>query len=440
MGVGQIIFLFILIITGYISYVLYGRVWRNIRLGKKEVLRDQPARRLKNVLLIAFGQKKMFKRIIPAVFHLFIYLAFVITQIALIEILIDGITGSHRVLASRLGGVYTFVLSFIEVLSVLALIATIVFLVRRLILRVPRFQNREMRGWPSRDAIIILVLELVLITAIFTMHGADMVLQNLLPDQYPATGMLPVSGRLGPWLFGGLDLPALMILERTGWWLHILVVFGFLIYLPVSKHLHILLAFPNTYFARLDPPGKMQNMPEVMNEVKSMLGIGEDGDGSDMSEELPEFGAKDVMDLSWKNILDAYTCTECGRCTAVCPANITGKKLSPRKVVMDVRDRAEEVGRALDADPDLTKENFEDGKSLFDRITSEELAACTTCNACVEACPVLINPLEIILQMRRYEILTLSAGPSEWVPMFNALENTGAVWQMPEERDAWTKD
>lgn len=440
MGVGQIIFLFILIITGYISYVLYGRVWRNIRLGKKEVLRDQPGRRLKNVLLIAFGQKKMFKRIIPAVFHLFIYLAFVITQIALIEILIDGITGSHRVLASRLGGVYTFVLSFIEVLSVLALIATIVFLVRRLILRVPRFQNREMRGWPSRDAIIILVLELVLITAIFTMHGADMVLQNLLPDQYPATGMLPVSGRLGPWLFGGLDLPALMILERTGWWLHILVVFGFLIYLPVSKHLHILLAFPNTYFARLDPPGKMQNMPEVMNEVKSMLGIGEDGDGSDMSEELPEFGAKDVMDLSWKNILDAYTCTECGRCTAVCPANITGKKLSPRKVVMDVRDRAEEVGRALDADPDLTKENFEDGKSLFDRITSEELAACTTCNACVEACPVLINPLEIILQMRRYEILTLSAGPSEWVPMFNALENTGAVWQMPEERDAWTKD
>lgn len=440
MGVGQIIFLFILIITGYISYVLYGRVWRNIRLGKKEVLRDQPARRLKNVLLIAFGQKKMFKRIIPAVFHLFIYLAFVITQIALIEILIDGITGSHRVLASRLGGVYTFVLSFIEVLSVLALIATIVFLVRRLILRVPRFQNREMRGWPSRDAIIILVLELVLITAIFTMHGADMVLQNLLPDQYPATGMLPVSGRLGPWLFGGLDLPALMILERTGWWLHILVVFGFLIYLPVSKHLHILLAFPNTYFARLDPPGKMQNMPEVMNEVKSMLGIGEDGDGSDMSEELPEFGAKDVMDLSWKNILDAYTCTECGRCTAVCPANITGKKLSPRKVVMDVRDRAEEVGRALDADPELTKENFEDGKSLFDRITSEELAACTTCNACVEACPVLINPLEIILQMRRYEILTLSAGPSEWVPMFNALENTGAVWQMPEERDAWTKD
>lgn len=439
MGVDQIIFIFILIITGYISYVLYGRVWRNIHLGKKEVLRDQPGRRLKNVLLIAFGQKKMFKRIIPAVFHLFIYVAFVITQIALIEILIDGLTGSHRVLAARLGGLYTFVLGFIEVLSVLALVATIVFLARRLILRVARFQNREMKGWPSRDAIIILVLELVLITAIFTMHGADMVLQNLLPDQYPDTGMLPVSGRLGPWLFGGLDVPALMILERTGWWLHILVVFGFLIYLPVSKHLHILLAFPNTFYARLDPPGKMQNMPEVMNEVKSMLGIGEDGDGADMSEELPEFGAKDVMDLSWKNIMDAYTCTECGRCTAVCPANITGKKLSPRKVVMDVRDRAEEIGRALDADPDLTKENFDDGKSLFDRITSEELAACTTCNACVEACPVLINPLEIILQMRRYEILTLSAGPSEWVPMFNALENTGAVWQMPEERDAWTK-
>lgn len=438
MGVDQIIFIFLLIIIGYISYVLYGRVWRNIHLGKKEVLRDQPGKRLRNVLLVAFGQKKMFKRIIPAVFHLFIYVAFVITQIALIEILIDGLTGKHRTLATRLGGLYTFVLGFIEILSVLALVATIVFLSRRLILKISRFQNSEMKGWPSKDAIIILVLELVLISAIFTMHGADVVLQGLGLDQYPDTGTLPVSGWLGPLLFGGLDVSTLMVLERTGWWLHILVVFGFLIYLPISKHLHILLAFPNTFYARLDPPGKMRNMPEIMTEVKSMLGIGEGNEESDLSEELPEFGAKDVMDLSWKNVLDAYTCTECGRCTAVCPANMTGKKLSPRKIVMDVRDRAEEIGRALDADPDLTKENFDDGKSLFDRITSEELAACTTCNACVEACPVLINPLDVILQMRRYEILTMSAGPAEWVPMFNALENTGAVWQMPEERDAWT--
>src|SRR5690625_110040 len=439
MDVGQILFIVLLIVVGYISYVLYGRVWRNIQLGQKEDLNDQPRKRLRNVLLIAFGQKKMFKRMIPAVFHLFIYIAFLITQVALIEILIDGITGSHRFFASRLGGFYTFVLGFIEILSVLALIATIVFLARRLVLKVGRFQNREMKGWPSRDAIIILVLELVLITAIFTMHSADVVLQGRGVEGYSSTGSLPVSGWLGPEFFGNLEAGTLIFLERTGWWLHILVVFGFLVYLPISKHLHILLAFPNTYFARLDPPGKMKNMPEVMKEVKSMLGI-EDGEpAGDMSEELPEFGAKDVMDLSWKNILDAYTCTECGRCTAVCPANMTGKKLSPRKVVMDVRDRAEEVGRALDADPALTKKNFDDGKSLFDRITSEELAACTTCNACVEACPVLINPLDIILQMRRYEILTLSAGPSEWVPMFNAMENMGAVWQMPEERDAWTK-
>lgn len=439
MDVGQILFIVLLIVVGYVSYVLYGRVWRNIQLGQKEDLSDQPGKRLRNVLLIAFGQKKMFKRVIPAVFHLFIYVAFLITQVALIEILIDGITGSHRFFASRLGGFYTFVLGFIEVLSVLALVATFVFLARRLILKVSRFQNREMKGWPSRDAIIILVLELVLITAVFMMHSADVVLQGRGVEGYSSTGALPVSGWLGPAFFGNLEIGTLVFLERTGWWLHILVVFGFLVYLPVSKHLHILLAFPNTYFARLDPPGKMRNMPDVMKEVKSMLGIGEDDSTDEMSEELPEFGAKDVMDLSWKNILDAYTCTECGRCTAVCPANMTGKKLSPRKIVMDVRDRAEEVGKALDADPSLTKLNFDDGKSLFDRITSEELAACTTCNACVEACPVLINPLDIILQMRRYEILTLSAGPSEWVPMFNAMENMGAVWQMPEERDAWTK-
>ena len=439
MNIGQIIFIFLLIVVIYISTKLYGRVWRNINLGKNEVIRDQPRRRLRNVLLIAFGQKKMFKRIIPAIFHLFIYLAFLLTQVELIEILIDGLSGKHRSFATTLGGFYTFVIGFIEVLSLLALVATIIFIVRRVVLQIPRFQKPEMSGWPRRDALIILALELTLIFGIFTMNSADMVLQGRGVPHFPDTGNLPISGWLGPILLGGLENSALIFLERFGWWLHILVVFGFLVYLPISKHLHILLAFPNTFYARLEPKGQMRNMPEVMNEVKSMLGMTEGDEDNSMAEDLPEFGAGDVMDLSWKNVLDAYTCTECGRCTDVCPANITGKKLSPRKIVMDVRDRAEEIGRTLDSNPQMTRENYDDGKNLFDRITPEELHACTTCNACVEACPVLISPLDIILEMRRYEILTLAAGPSDWTPMFNSMENTGAVWQMPEERAAWTK-
>ncbi|MBY5958435.1 (Fe-S)-binding protein [Membranicola marinus] len=440
MDIGQIIFLLLLIVVLYISAKLYSRIWRNIHLGKKESLRDQPARRIRQVLLVAFGQKKMFKRIVPAIFHLFIYLAFLLTQIELIEILLDGLTGRHRIFATSLGGFYTFVIGFIEILSVLALIATIAFIVRRVILKVARFQQPEMWGWPSRDALIILTLELVLIFGILTMNSADVVLQARAVPHFPDTGELPISGWLGPALLGGMETSTLIILERFGWWLHILVVFGFLIYLPISKHLHILLAFPNTYFARLAPKGKMKNMPEVMNEVKSMLGLTEEEDAPPMTDELPEFGAADVMDLSWKNVLDAYTCTECGRCTAECPANITGKKLSPRKIMMDVRDRAEEIGKTLDTNPEMTRQNYDDGKNLFDRITPEELHACTTCNACVEACPVLINPLDIILQMRRYEILTLASGPSDWTSMFNSMENTGAVWQVPEERDAWTKN
>jgi len=268
---------------------------------------------------------------------------------------------------------------------------------------------------------------------------------------YPDTGFLAVSGWMGPLLFGGLEQSTLAGLERFGWWLHILTVFGFILYLPYSKHLHIFLAFPNTYFERLKPAGKMDNMPEIMNEVKSMMGLDENGaePAMDMEAELPEFGSNDVFSLSWKNIMEAYSCTECGRCTAACPANITGKKLSPRKIMMDIRDRAEEVGAKIDSgdkeyakDPEkpLSRDNFDDGRSLFDYITGEELHACTTCNACVEACPVLINPLDPILKMRRYEILTLSQGPSDWMPMFNSIENGGAAWAMTTDRDQWVKD
>lgn len=417
------------------------KIRRNILLGQDEEITGDMGQRWRNVLLVAFGQQKMFKNWIPAVFHFFIYAAFLLTQIELIEIFIDGLFGVHRFFENKLGGFYTFVINFIEILSVLALIATIIFLIRRNILKTPRFHKPEMKGWPFKDANIILYLEIALIFFIFLMNSADMALHD---NSYG----FAASQFIAP-LWGDTSESTPHLMERIGWWGHILVVFAFLNYLPISKHLHIILAFPNTYYAKLQSRGEMDNMPEIMNEVKSMMGLTEDGGGAmPVDDELPAFGANDVFTLSWKNLMDAYSCTECGRCTAVCPANITGKKLSPRKILMDIRDRADEVGEKLDsgnrdfaanAEKPLSKENFDDGKSLFDYITKEELHACTTCNACVEACPVLINPLDPILKMRRYEILTLSEGPSDWLPMFNAIESSGAVWSMPQEREAWRK-
>lgn len=447
-----------------ISIYFMGKAWgnfmkirRNINLGRDEVIEGNTAERWRNMLLVAFGQKKMFQNMIPAVLHLFIYVAFLFTQIELIEILVDGIFGVHRFFAHYLGVLYPIIISFIEILSVLALVATIAFLARRNILKIARFQKPELKGFPSLDANIILGLEILLVFAIFCMNGADATLQLKGEPHYHPVGPFAISSRLGPALLGGWDPHLLVGLERFGWWLHYFVVLGFLNYLPYSKHLHVILAFPNTYYARLTPRGEMENMPAIMNEVRSMMGLpaletaGATPSVSDS--EMPVFGANDVMGLSWLNILNAYSCTECGRCTAACPANITGKKLSPRKVMMDVRDRAEEVGLKLDSgrveyinkelypnDTVLTAKNFSDGRSLFDYTTPEEIHACTTCNACVEACPVLINPLDIILQMRRYEILTLSQGPTDWLPMFTSLENSGCVWQMPVEREAWTRD
>ncbi len=448
----QIFFAIIVILSVVWATRQFMRVRRNILLGKDEDLSGNEGERLKNVVLIALGQKKMFKRWIPAVLHLFIYVAFLMTQVELIEIFIDGFFGTHRFFLDYIGVLYPIIISFIEILSVGAFIATIIFLARRNLLKIPRFHKPEMTLWPKLDGNLILLGELALLVGIFSMNGADVVLQQLNPAKYHDTGTFAISSFVGPLIFGSFNEGILMLVERFGWWLHIITVLLFLNYLPKSKHLHIFLAFPNTYFSRLEPKGEMSNMPAIMDEVKSMMGLTPESDAP-MDEELPEFGANDVSSLSWKNIMEAYTCTECGRCTDVCPANITGKKLSPRKVMMDIRDRAEEVGEKLDSGhfkyikedernsaKALTEANFDDGKTLFDYISKEEIHACTTCNACVEACPVLINPLDAILKLRRYEILTESAGPSDWLPMFNAIENSGAVWQLPDDRDKWALD
>jgi heterodisulfide reductase subunit C len=440
MIISQVFFALITFATFYVAARQFRRIWQKIHFGKAEKIGGRVHLRWKNVLLVAFGQQKMFKRITPAILHLFIYVAFLLTQVELVEILIDGFFGTHRFFATYLGGFYTFVVGSVEVLSALALIATIAFLTRRNILRLARFWKAEMKGWPSIDANLILMGELILVIAILMMNSADAVLQQMDPDNYHATGTLPVSSWLGPLLMGNWSYDGLVWTERLGWWVHVLAVYGFIIYLPFSKHLHIFLAFPNTWYARLRSRGQMADMPEIRQEVRTMLGLPVDNPIA--TEANTEFGAKDVFQLSWKNILDAFSCTECGRCTAVCPANITGKKLSPRKIMMDIRDRTEEIGRkVLKSNEKVTANDlatYDDGRSLFSYITEEEIYACTACNACLEACPVLIDPLEPILQMRRYQILMESKGPAEWVPMFNSLESSGAVWQVPASRSQWT--
>lgn len=412
------------------------KIRRNILLGRDVDRSDNKGGRVKTMLLVAFGQQKMFKRIIPAVLHFILYAAFVITQIELIEIFADGLSGDHRLFRAGLGGFYTFMISFIEILSILAFVATFIFLARRNLLKIPRFVKDEMTGWPKLDANIILIAEIVLITFIFMMNGADEVLYQRGQSHAAALGDdsfgFTVSQFVGPALFGGMSDGALHTIERIGWWGHIIMVFGFLNYLPFSKHFHILLAFPNTYYSNLEKKGKFTNMESVTNEVKLMMDPNADPFAAPAPEEgqAPQaFGAKDVTDLTWKNLLDSYTCTECGRCTAECPANQTGKLLSPRKIMMDTRDRLDEVGKNIDKHG----KDYDDGKSLLrDYISEEELWACTSCNACVEACPVNIDPLSIIVDLRRYLVMEESKSPSELATMFTNIENNGAPWQFSQ--------
>jgi len=417
------------------------KIRQNVLLGRDVDRKDNKSERLKTMLLVAFGQKKMFSRPIPALLHFAIYSAFVITQIELIEIVVDGLSGEHRIFREALGGFYTFMVSFIEILSLLALIATIAFLSRRNLLKIPRFNMKEMKGWPKIDGNMILFMELILVMCIFTMNGADEVLyqRGLSHATDLGEGSLgfTLSSHLGPMIFGNLNDGTLHTLERIGWWGHIGMVFAFLNYLPYSKHLHILFAFPNTYYSNLEAKGRFTNMESVTKEVKLMMDPSADpfAAPAEGAEEPQRFGAKDATDLTWKNLLDSYSCTECGRCTSSCPANITGKLLSPRKIMMDTRDRIEEIGNNVRKHG----KDHDDGKSLLgDYITEEEIWACTSCNACVQECPVNIDPLSIIVDLRRYLVMEESKVPSELTGMLTNIENNGAPWQFsPADRLNW---
>jgi heterodisulfide reductase subunit C len=408
---------------------------RNILLGRNEDFGDHKPERWRNMLLLAFGQKKMFKNPLVALMHFVIYAGFIIINIEVLEIVLDGIFGTHRIFATPLGSLYHFLINAFEFLAIGVIAVCVVFLARRNILKLRRFISSDLDGWPRSDANYILITEIILMCLFLTLNASDTLLQQRGYGHFTEnlTGNFYFSKFLHP-LLGGLSDNALVTTERTCWWLHILGIYAFLNYLPWSKHLHILLAFPNAYFARLLPQGKMVNMPEIQKEVLYAMQP-ELAPPADGQETHKRFGAKDITDLSWRNLLDAYACTECGRCTAACPANQTGKLLSPRKIMMDTRDRTEEIGKILNA----KKELQEDGKALLrDYISEEELRACTTCNACVEECPVSISPLDIILQLRRYLVMEESSAPPEWNMMFSNTENNFAPWKFsPDDRDKW---
>lgn len=408
-----------------------------ILLGKDAAYNDQPGRRWRNMLLLAFGQKKMFRNPLVAVLHFFVYAGFLIINIELLEIILDGVLGTHRLFAAPLGAAYTFLINSFEILAALVLISCIIFLIRRNIIKLRRFISKDLDGWPRSDANYILITEITLMALFLLMNSADLALQAKGYGNYALhpTDKFLISSQIAP-LLQNLNESTLVVLERSCWWLHILGILAFMNYLPYSKHLHIILAFPNAYYARLEPQGEMKNMPAIRNEVLYMMEP-DKAPPADPDAAPPRFGAKDISDLSWRNLLDAYSCTECGRCSAACPANMTGKLLSPRKIMMDTRDRATEVAANIKRNGEFK----DDGKTLLhDYITVEELRACTTCNACVEECPVSISPLEIILELRRSLVMEESNAPQEWNSMFGNIENNFAPWKLsPDDRDKWTE-
>ena len=416
------------------------RLYRNINLGTTFQRSDRKKERWLQMFRIAFGQSKMIDKPIVGILHIVVYLGFIIINIELLEILVDGVLGTHRVFAPYLGSFYNFLIGFFEIFAFLVVISVMIFLIRRNILKIKRFWSDEMKGWPKTDADVILYVEIALMSLFLTMNASDYWLQiNSNNPTYIEAGSFPVSQFITP-IFDNFSIGTVILIERTTWWLHIIGIFLFLNYLYYSKHLHILLAFPNTYFANLEPKGKFSNLESVTNEVKLMLDPTLDPFSNDSSsQEILKFGASDVFDLSKIQLLNSYTCTECGRCTSECPANQTGKKLSPRKIMMDTRDRLEEVGKNIDKN---NGQFISDGKQLIgDHITSEELWACTSCNACVQACPIGIDPLSIIIDMRRYLVMEKSAAPSELNNMMSNIENNGAPWPFNQmDKLNWYKE
>ncbi|MFS8616029.1 MAG: 4Fe-4S dicluster domain-containing protein [Solitalea sp.] len=430
--ISQLAFILLLILgTGWFVRNVR-KIRKNIGLGRPVNRSDRKAARWKTMARVALGQSKMVRRrAVAGIMHILIYVGFVIINLEVLEIVLDGVLGTHRLFGTLAPGLYAVLIASFEYLAVGVILACLVFLLRRNVLRLKRFSGIEMTAWPKSDANFILVAEILLMAAFLTMNGADYVLQLMGTEGYIRAGAYPVSSHLMLLLPG--SEAGLIQVERFCWWFHITGIFIFLNYIPYSKHFHIFLSFPNTWYAKLEPKGKFTNMNEVTQEVKAML----DPSFTPESATPPErFGARDVQDLSWVNLMNAYACTECGRCTAVCPANLTGKLLSPRKIMMDTRDRLEEVGR----NKNRHGADYDDGKSLFDYISTEELWACTTCNACVEACPVLIDPLEIILELRRSLVMEESKSPQGWSAMFNHIEHNAAPWQFsPADRLNWAK-
>ncbi|MDA9250638.1 (Fe-S)-binding protein [Flavobacteriaceae bacterium] len=411
---------------------------RNILLGKDIERKDQSKKRWGNMARIALGQSKMVTKPIAGSLHVIVYIGFVIINIELLEIILDGLFGTHRLFAPYLGGFYNVLIASFEILAALVLVAVVLFWIRRNLIKIKRFFSSEMKGWPKKDADFILYFEIVLMSLFLSMNAADLLLQNMGEPHYIKAGSFPISQFIAP-LFSSFSMESLVILERTFWWLHITGILIFLNYLYFSKHLHILLAFPNTYFANLNPKGYFKNNPIVTAEVKLMLDPNADPYTAPADGAVPDkFGASDAIDLNWVQLLNAYTCTECGRCTSECPANQTGKLLSPRKIMMDTRDRLEEIGKNINKNGSFQ----EDGNQLLDNyITREELWACTSCNACVDACPVDIDPLSIIMDMRQYLVMEESAAPTDLNNMMSNIENNGAPWPFNnQDRLLWANE